>query len=675
MNHSNATQSLGGERQVRRRLPIGAEALPGGGVHFRVWAPGRTSVDVVSQAGPPVPLAAESDGYFSGLLETAAVGLRYRFRVDGSEQLYPDPASRYQPEGPHGPSEVVDPSTFVWSDQSWRGVSAAGQVLYEMHVGTFTHAGTWAAAAERLEELRELGITCLEVMPINEFSGRWGWGYDGVDLFAPYHHYGTPDDVRRFVDRAHALGMGVILDVVYNHLGPDGNYLRAFTDAYFSHTHMTDWGEAMNFDGPESAGVREFFLANARYWIEEFHFDGFRFDATQAIVDDSPQHILSLITDGVRAAAGGRSVYLINENEPQLTKLVRPTDARGYGMDALWNDDFHHSAMVVLAGHNEAYYTDYRGLPQEFISAAKYGYLYQGQRYRWQKRRRGTPALDLPPTAFVHFLQNHDQVANSARGFRAHQLAGPNLLRAMTALMLLTPQTPMLFQGQEWCASTPFLYFSDHNPELTKLICKGRAKEISQFPSAATPDMQACLDNPGAAQTFEQCRLNHDEKRLPFHARSLQMHRDLLRLRRDDPTFRRVQRRGFVDGAVLGPDAFVLRFFGDTIEGDRLLLVNLGIDLTLDPVPEPLLAPPLGLRWQQMFTSEDPAYGGSGSPPVDTELEGWHLHGRCCVVCRAAPPEAAMVETRHRTAGSAQEAKLKSERLEKQRLSEQERTS
>src|SRR5690606_13656928 len=356
-----------------------------------------------------------------------------------------------------------------------------------------------------------LGITCLEVMPVNEFAGRWGWGYDGVGLFAPFHHYGRPDDMRAFVDEAHRIGLGVILDLVYNHLGPDGNYLPQFTGTFFSQTHHTDWGDAINFDGPGSDGVREFFLSNARMWIEEYHLDGFRFDATQAMLDCSPRHILAEITQTAREAAGRRSVYLINENEPQHTRLVRRSEQGGYDMDALWNDDFHHSALVAASGHNEAYYTDYRGSAQEMVSSAKWGYLYQGQRYKWQKKRRGTPALDLPPTAFVHFLQNHDQIANSGRGFRLHQITSPGQLRAITALLLM-PQTPMLFQGQEFAASSPFYYFADHNPELSKLIQQGRARELSQFPSVATEAMQGCLVDPAAEETFNRCKIDHAER-------------------------------------------------------------------------------------------------------------------------------------------------------------------
>src|SRR5687768_14272864 len=370
----------------------------------------------------------------------------------------------------------------------------------------------------------------------------------------------------------------------------------------------------------------------------------------------SPKHILAEITETARRSGGGKKIYLINENEPQNTQLVRPTERDGYGMDALWNDDFHHTALVAISGHNEAYYTDYLGTPQEFVSAAKWGYLYQGQRYKWQKKRRGTPALDLPPTAFVHFLQNHDQVANSGRGFRAHMITSPGELKAMTALLLLMPQTPMLFQGQEWAASSTFHYFADHNPDLAKLIVQGRAKELSQFPSVATPEMQAVLIDPGAEETFKRSKLDHSERTKGQHAWIYQLHKDLLRLRREEPVFRRVQRRGDIDGAVLGPGAFVLRYFGQDGD-DRLLLVNFGADVPLEVAPEPLLAAPPGQRWTLVWTSEDPRYGGSGTAPPDTEQEGWLIQGRAAAVLKPMPAKKAAVQTRYRVAGSAQDAK------------------
>jgi maltooligosyltrehalose trehalohydrolase len=612
------------------RLPVGAE-ITTEGVHFRVWAPRARLVEVVlDDGGLAVALAPGPGGYHDGVAEAATRGTRYRFRLDGGP-LLPDPASRFQPEGPHGPSAVVDPSTFPWTDHGWRGVGLKGQVLYEMHVGTFTPAGTWEAAARELPELARAGITVIELMPVADFPGRFGWGYDGVDLFAPTRLYGEPDDFRRFVDRAHALGLGVILDVVYNHLGPDGNYLKEFSGDYFTDRYPNDWGEAINFDGEGSGAVREFVLANAAHWIEEYHLDGLRLDATQQIYDASPEHILAALSRRVRAAAGGRATLLIAENEPQDVRVVRSLEAGGYGLDAVWNDDFHHAAVVALTGLTAAYYSDYRGTAQEFVSVMKRGFLYQGQRYRWQKKRRGTSTVGLPPATFVTFIQNHDQIANSARGHRRHLLTSPGRYKAMTALMLLGPGTPLLFQGQEFGASAPFLYFADHKPELARLVRRGRADFLRQFPALAAPEMQKQLPDPADPATFEHSKLDLSERER--HAETYALHRDLLALRREEAVFAS-QRPDGLDGAVLAEEAFVLRYF-DGGQDDRLLLVNLGRELSIDPAPEPLLAPPTGAHWEVRWSSEDPRYGGFGTPPVEGD-EGWRLPAESAIVMRPA---------------------------------------
>lgn len=614
-----------------RRWPVGADLSPGGGVHFRVWAPGRRKVAVVLEAGPgspaTVPLEPEpgEEGYFSRRIESAAAGTRYRYRLDDGDYRYPDPASRFQPEGPHKPSEVIDPGAYRWQRTDWPGVQLPGQVISEIHIGTFTPEGTWAAAGEKLPLLADVGITCVEVMPVAEFPGRFGWGYDGVHLYAPTQIYGRPDDFRAFVDRAHALGLGVILDVVYNHLGPDGNYMGAFAPPFFTERYTTDWGAAINYDGPDAEPVRAFVAANAAYWIAEYHLDGLRLDATQNIYDASDRNILADISTASRAAAGDRSVVLIAENELQDVRLVRPIDQGGYGLNGLWNDDFQHSVHVALTGHGEAYYTDYRGTPQELVAAAKHGYLFQGQWYDWQKKRRGTSTKGVSPAAFVSYLENHDQVANSAYGLREYQLAHPGRYRALTALTLLGPGTPLLFQGAEFASSKPFLFFADHNPDLAALVRKGRAAFLAQFPSIARPDVQATLPDPADPETFRRCVLDWSERER--NAGAVAMFRDLLRLRREDPAFR-AQRVGGVDGAVLGSTAFVLRFFHD--DGDRLLIVNMGPDLVLRPAPEPLLAPPEGYAWQVIWSSEDPRYGGGGTPSV--EAEGWRLPGESAVV-------------------------------------------
>ena len=610
---------------MARRLPVGAEPQPAGGVHFRVWAPKRREVAVVID-GTAHALAPEAGGYFSGLVAAARAGTLYRLRLDAGDD-FPDPASRFQPDGPHGPSRVVDPSDFRWSDRNWAGVAPTRRVIYEMHVGTFTPEGTWEAAARELGELAAAGITLLELMPVADFCGGFGWGYDGVNLYAPTRLYGEPDDFRRFVDRAHAAGVGVILDVVYNHLGPDGNYLKAFSDGYFSDRYDNEWGEALNFDGEGAAGTREYFVSNARYWIEEFHLDGLRLDATQQIFDASEPNVMAEITRAVRAAAGDRASFVVAENEPQHARLARPVGEGGYGMDALWNDDLHHAAHVALTGHREAYYSDYFGSPQEFVSAAKRGFLYQGQRYAWQRKPRGAPTLGLEPRAFVNCLENHDQVANSAHGRRLHQLAAPGRLRALTAYLLLSPGTPMLFQGQEFASSAPFLFFADHEPALAAAVRKGRREFLAQFPSLAGADVQARLDDPADPATFRRCKLDFSERARNLHAYDL--HRDLLRLRREDPVFSSPA-AGAVDGAVLAPEAFVLRYFGAE-HGDRLLVVNLGAELELVHAPEPLLAPPEGRAWELAWSSEDPRYGGDGIAAIRAR-RGWRIPGGAALV-------------------------------------------
>jgi maltooligosyltrehalose trehalohydrolase len=613
--------------RTKRRLPIGAELVGEALAHFRVWAPAAQRVDVVLAGGARTELAPEPAGYFAGAAHARA-GDRYHFRLDSSDRLYPDPASRFQPEGPHGPSMLVDPGAFQWTDAGWKGTALEGQIIYELHVGTFTLEGTWAAAARELPELADAGMTMLELMPIAEFEGRYGWGYDGVDLFAPSHLHGGPDDFRRFVDRAHALGIGVILDVVYNHLGPAGNYLRAFAPAYFSDRYENEWGDAVNFDGDNAGPVREFFVANGGYWIDEFHLDGLRLDATQQIFDQSPENIMVAVGARVREQAGGRSTVVIAENEPQDIRLVRPVAEGGYGLDALWNDDFHHSAMVALSGHAEAYYSDTRGDPQEFISAAKYGYLFQGQYYHWQRQPRGTPSLDLPPARFVVYLQNHDQIANSARGLRGHQLTSPGKWRAMTAALLLFPGTPMLFQGQEFAASSPFLYFADFEGELAAAVRRGRAGFLRQFPSIVAYRGTMPLDDPGDPDTFECCKLDFSER--ATNAAVYELHKDLIRVRRESAAFR-AQIAGGVDGAVLSAHAFALRFFTGSGADDRVVIINLGADLNRSSFAEPLLAPPVDHDWSVQWSSEEPRYGGSGVPSLESG-RGWTIPGESAIV-------------------------------------------
>lgn len=615
---------------MSRRLPIGAEVQPAGATHFRVWAPDPREVTLVVEpphgAAREITLTREPHGYYATLVPELGAGDRYRYRLDGVS--LPDPVSRFQPEGVFGPSEIVDPAQFQWTDQSWRGVTLAGQIVYELHIGTFTPAGTWRAAMERLSDLARTGITLIEVMPIAAFPGDFGWGYDGVFPFAPVRAYGVPDDVRAFVDRAHALGLGVILDVVYNHLGPEGCVHRAYAGAYFAKERYNEWGDSLNFDGDDSGPVREYFAFNAAYWMDEYHFDGLRLDATDTIHDESETHILAVLTSRARIAAGSRSIVVIAENERQDTRLTRSLSCAGYGLDALWNDDFHHTAVVALTGRREAYYSDHRGTPQELISAAKYGYLFQGQRYAWQRHGRGTRTDGLSPRTFVTFIENHDQVANGGDGTRLWSRTSPGRYRAMTALLLLIPATPLLFQGQEFGSSAPFLYFADHEPGLAAAVQKGRAEFVRQFPSLATAEMQARLPAPHDRATFEQCKLEWVEQE--SHQAHHRLHMDLIALRKREPAF---NAQNPVDGAVLAAEAFVLRFQTGSPADERILIVNLGADLEAGGFAEPLVAPPDGLLWTTAWSSEHPDYGGGGSADIVGD-DGWRIPGHSATVLK-----------------------------------------
>jgi len=596
---------------------------------FRVWAPQARAVEVVFEdaSQPSLALKRDADGYFNGAT-SARVSL-YKYRVDGTGP-WPDPCSRFQPQGVHGPSLIVDPAAFKWSDAQWRGVQLPGQIIYELHIGTFTPEGTFDAAIGKLRYLRELGVTMIEVMPVAECPGRWNWGYDGVQLFAPYHVYGDPDALKRFVDRAHAIGLAVILDVVYNHLGPDGNYLKCFSPHYFSTRHHTEWGEALNLDGDYARGTRDFILGNARYWLSEFHLDGLRLDATQSIFDDSRPNILEELARTAREAAQPRSIVVISENEPQHAQQLLPTSQGGFGLDAMWNDDFHHAAKVALTGTRDGYFGDYTGRAQEFISCVRRGFLYQGQYYPWQTKPRGQAAPGLPAWTSIVFLQNHDQVGNTFHGDRVHANAAPGRYRALMALTLLGPQTPMLFMGQEFAASARFMFFADHHEELAALVHKGRREFLSQFRAYEDEATQQLVPAPHDEATFVDSKLDWNEAK--DHAEVLAFHRDLLQLRACDPVISQ-QDVTKIDGATLSEHAFVLRWFDDE-HGDRLLVVNLDRELPLAAPSEPLLAPTYGATWQLLWSSEDPRYGGYGvaMPVGDAGLGEWRLPAQSAVL-------------------------------------------
>ena len=507
---------------------------------------------------------------------------------------------------------MIDPHDFEWTDHAWPGITEPHrQVIYELHVGTFTRAGTFTAAAHHLRFLADLGVTTIELMPIAEFAGSRNWGYDGVDLFAPSHNYGTPAELRAFIDRAHALGIAVILDVVYNHLGPAGNSLFVFAPPFISSRAANAWGETIDFSEPH---VREFFIGNAGYWIDEFHLDGLRIDATQALQDDSEPHIIEAVTRHARAVAGSRRLFMLAENEPQDVALF------DRGLDAIANDDFHHTARVAELGVTDGYLHDYGGTPQELISATEQSFLYQGQPYAWQRNVRGTPTRGLAPSHFVHFLENHDQIANGGFGERLASLADRALHRAMTALLMLGPAIPLLFQGQETGSTRPWLYFVDHAPELAAAVRHGRARFVAQSARLATPEAQAALPEPNAPETFAACILDEAERRRG--APITELHRDLIALRRDDPTFTTER----PDGAVLSEHAFCLRW------NERLLLVNLGPTFRRAVLPEPRLAPPRETGWRIAWSSEHPRYGGHGTPKPFT-LARLSIPAHAAVLC------------------------------------------
>lgn len=604
---------------------VGAEVI-NNNAYFRVWAPAAQEVTLIVGLAPnqlKIVMTAEQNGFFFCVVPELLSDVLYQFQLDDDESFYPDPTSRFQPFGPHGPSQLLSKTNFKWSDKNWHGINNINNVIYEMHIGTFTQEGTYSAAARELTELATLGITIIELMPINEFDGEFGWGYDGVLIYAPFHKYGTPEELRSFIDQAHALGIGVILDVVYNHVGSSGCYLHKFSKDYFSTRYKSEWGDVFNFDGKNCVPVRQFIIENVIYWIKDFHFDGFRLDATQQIFDDSDEHIISAIVQAARTAAGNKKVYIIGENEPQQRKLVQPIREKGYGLDALWNDDFHHICRVALTGRTGAYFTDYKGEAPEFLASVKYGFLFQGQWYKWQKKRRGSSALDLPPKAFVHYLQSHDQIANGGRGKRIHQLAHPGLLRALTALLLLGPQTPMLFQGQEFGASSPFFYFADNNKDIVDAVAKGRNEFLFQFLPLATPAMQSYLPRPEAISTFNQSKLDLNEREINLDI--YQIHKELLQLRKTDSVISGHD-YSHVDGAAISATVFVIRFFSIAPNNNRLLIINLGRDVLLSPVPEPLLAPHENYDWKLFWSSELPQYGGHGACEMSTD-ENWLMPG------------------------------------------------
>ena len=587
----------------------------GTGTRFRVWAPERNEVDLVLEgpAARVVPLEKFPDGTFGALVPGLEAGARYRYRLDG-QGPFPDPASRFQPEGVHGPSEVVDPSAFEWTDADWPGVAHEALVLYELHVGTFSPAGTFAGVIQRLPDLAALGVTAIELMPVADFPGRRNWGYDGVFPSAPARCYGRPDDLRALVDAAHGQGLAVFLDVVYNHFGPEGNYTGFFSPAYLSDRHQTPWGRSLNFDGPQSAMVRAFFIENALHWVHEYHVDGLRLDATHAIVDDSPRHFLTTLTTRVRESVPGRRVFLIAEDHRNLAHMVKGEGEGGWGLNGVWADDFHHKVRVSLAGDNEGYYQDYGGSMRDLAGILNEGWQYKGQFSRYLGEPRGTDPRGIPPRRFVFCLQNHDQIGNRALGERLHHQIDLAAYRAASVLMLCAPATPLLFMGQEWAASAPFLYFTDHPPELGRLVTEGRRQEFRHFRIFADPAARERIPDPQAEATFLASRLDWAERDREPHASALRLYQALLALRRTEPALRNAY-PGHFKAFALSDTTLLLRQDPD-VGPSLLAIIQMDGPALVDLEGHPALEGLLGSQCQLALTTEDPPFAPDPAPPV-----------------------------------------------------------
>jgi malto-oligosyltrehalose trehalohydrolase len=526
------------EEHVAEMRPLhGATLQPDGGVQFRLWAPACEQVQLALEAdGQILTMQAAGDGWHEIESDTASAGTLYRFVLPDGMRV-PDPASCFQPNDVHGPSEVIDHAIFAWTDSGWNGRPWHEAVIYELHVGAFTLEGTFRAAMERLDQLVDLGITAIEIMPVADFPGHYNWGYDGALLYAPDATYGRPEDLKAFVDAAHARGLMVFLDVVYNHFGPDGNYLPVYAPAFFTERHKTPWGAAINYDGQESAPVRAFVIENALYWIRNFHFDGLRLDAVHAIIDDSPKHLLKELAERVHASIPDRQIHLILENEEnQSSLLVRGENGSPHHYTAQWNDDVHHVLHVAATGEKEGYYADYLGDTKKLGRALAEGFAFQGERMSYKGEPRGEPTARLPPTAFIAFIQNHDQVGNRAFGERITAITSEEAVLAIAAIYLLLPQTPMLFMGEEWNAAQPFPFFCDFDGELADAVRKGRREEFAKFPEFQDEEKRAQIPDPQARETFASAKLNWGERKQPHHAAWLDWYRRVLGVRHETVT-------------------------------------------------------------------------------------------------------------------------------------------
>jgi maltooligosyltrehalose trehalohydrolase len=553
-------------------------------VHFRLWAPKTETVSVVLNEDTTLPMKRTSDGWYELVTSDAKVGTLYKFSLGPNGLQVPDPASRYQPLDVHGPSEVIDSGRYVWRDGAWEGRPWEECVLYEIHIGTFTSQGTFLAAIERLDWLADIGITAIEIMPVADFPGKRNWGYDGVLLFAPDSSYGRPEDFKALIDAAHARGIMVFLDVVYNHFGPDGNYMPSYSPV-FTERHHTPWGAAVNYDAAGSEVIREFIVENAMYWIEEFHLDGLRLDAVHAIKDDSATHMLQEISDRVRRLPLGRPVHLLLENEEnQASRLDRGAGGEPVNYTAQWNDDVHHVLHCAASGEGNGYYAAYLGDTAKLGRALAEGFAFQGELMDYRGSARGEPSSHLPPTAFVSFIQNHDQVGNRAFGDRITSFAPSPAVRAIVSIYLLLPQIPMIFMGEEFATDQPFPFFCEFEPDLAKLVREGRRNEFAKFPEFQDPVSRERIPDPTSEETFLSAKLDWTRATDNGHADWVNLYRELLSVRRRDiiPRLKGAQCGRY---EVLGAGAVSVRWrMGD---GAQLsMAANLGpADLSLPMAP------------------------------------------------------------------------------------------
>ncbi len=544
------------------RMPMGAEIQTDGSVRFRLWAPAVSAVLLkIEGREERLPLTAQQEGWHELITSDVEPGSRYWYCLPDGMQV-PDPASRFQPADVHGPSEVIDPAAYEWKDGDWANRPWSEAVLYELHVGTFTEEGTFLAAIEKLDHLVELGVTGIEIMPVADFPGSRNWGYDGVLLYAPDSSYGRPEDMKALIDAAHRRGLMVLLDVVYNHFGPDGNYMPSYAPQIFTDHHKTPWGNAVNYDSEGSRHVREFIIHNALYWIEEFHLDGLRLDAVHAIKDDGPKHVLDELAERVRALAAPRPGHLVLENESnQARRLVRDKDGVPKEFTAQWNDDMHHVLHTAATLESNGYYGDYKDDSEKLGRALAEGFAFQGEVMQATEAPRGEPSAFLPPGAFIAFMQNHDQIGNRAFGERINAIASPEAVHAIASVYLLLPQTPMLFMGEEWGSSQPFPFFCDFEGELGELVRKGRRDEFKNFPEFQDPEQRERIPDPQAEETFLAGKLDWAQMNEEVHAEWIRWYKRILKVRKQE-IVPLVQAMGGDAGSyeVLGDGCIIVRF-------------------------------------------------------------------------------------------------------------------